>query len=189
MSIDYARLPELRLIIARVGEMDAFRRWTTRGQLGLMGAMALCRGLPRSHRFPQIRSVFAGAVQRCAWQAAAQIAPTARASQRWRHRAERWWRPAAPARREVATAARPSLGPLAFRVDAITCRRCRTDRATWSLACLFAEDWGGPDRLPVDYQAALVRWSAMGVDREFTKFRCQAGNVLVLSVDPETHDV
>jgi hypothetical protein len=55
----------LRLVVARVGEMDLAGWWNTRGQLGRMGASVLSRGFPRTHRFAQARSVFAVASQRC----------------------------------------------------------------------------------------------------------------------------
>lgn len=56
---------KLRLVVARVGEMDVARWWNTRGQLGRIGALALKRSFPRTHRFAQARSVFAVAAQRC----------------------------------------------------------------------------------------------------------------------------
>jgi hypothetical protein len=66
MTIDLDRLLKLRLLIARFGEMDLARWWNTRGQLGPLGAAALRRGFPRTHRFAQARSVFAVAAHRCA---------------------------------------------------------------------------------------------------------------------------
>jgi hypothetical protein len=63
---DLDRLLKLRLVVARFGEMDLARWWNTKGQLGRLGAMALRRGLPRTHRFAQARSVFTVAAQRCA---------------------------------------------------------------------------------------------------------------------------
>lgn len=57
---------KLRLIVARFGEMDLAKWWNTRGQLGRLGAAALRRGFPRTHRFAQARSVFAVAAHRCA---------------------------------------------------------------------------------------------------------------------------
>jgi hypothetical protein len=45
--------------------MDRAQWWNTRGQLGPLGAMALSRGLPRTHHFAQARSVFAVAAHRC----------------------------------------------------------------------------------------------------------------------------
>ena len=62
---DLRRLLQLRLVVARVGEMDLARWWNTNGQLGSMGASVLRRGFPRTHRFAQARSVFAVAAQRC----------------------------------------------------------------------------------------------------------------------------
>lgn len=54
-----------RLVVARYGEMDGARWWNTKGQLGRLGAVALKRGFPRTHRFAQARSVFAVAAHRC----------------------------------------------------------------------------------------------------------------------------
>lgn len=64
--IDLDRLLKLRLIVARFGEMDLAQWWNTKGQLGRFGALALQRGLPRTHFFAQARSVFAVAAARCA---------------------------------------------------------------------------------------------------------------------------
>jgi len=65
-AIDLDRLLKLRLLVARFGEMDLSKWWNTRGQLGRLGAAALRRGFPRTHRFAQARSVFAVAAHRCA---------------------------------------------------------------------------------------------------------------------------
>jgi hypothetical protein len=65
MPVDLDLLLGLRLVVARYGEMDIARWWNTRGQLGRLGASALSRGFPRTHRFAQARSVFAVAAQRC----------------------------------------------------------------------------------------------------------------------------
>jgi hypothetical protein len=64
-SIDLDRLLKLRLLVARFGEMDLAKWWNTKGQLGRLGAAALRRGFPRTHRFAQARSVFAVAAHRC----------------------------------------------------------------------------------------------------------------------------
>ncbi|TXH34384.1 MAG: BrxE family protein [Burkholderiaceae bacterium] len=63
--IDLEKLFRLRLVVARFGELDNARWWNTKGQLGRLGAAALRRGFPRTHRFAQARSVFAVAAQRC----------------------------------------------------------------------------------------------------------------------------
>lgn len=63
--INLDQLFQLRLIVARFGEMDLARWWNTSGQLGRLGALALCRGFPRTHPFAQARSVFAVAAHRC----------------------------------------------------------------------------------------------------------------------------
>lgn len=65
-AVDLERLLKLRLVVARIGEMDRAGWWNTKGQLGPLGAMAVSRGLPRTHNFAQARSVFAVAAHRCA---------------------------------------------------------------------------------------------------------------------------
>ena len=65
-SLDLEHLLKLRVVVARIGEMDRAQWWNTRGQLGPLGAIALRRGLPRTHYFAQARSVFAVARHRCA---------------------------------------------------------------------------------------------------------------------------
>jgi hypothetical protein len=65
-TLDLDRLLKLRLVVARFGEMDLAKWWNTKGQLGRMGALALRRGFPRTHRFAQARAVFAVASARCA---------------------------------------------------------------------------------------------------------------------------
>ena len=59
-------LLKLRLVVARVGEMDLARWWNTKGQLGALGSSVLRRGFPRTHHFAQARSAFATAAHRCA---------------------------------------------------------------------------------------------------------------------------
>ena len=63
--IDLERLLRLRVVVARIGEMDRAQWWNTRGQLGPLGKSALSRGMPRTHYFAQARSVFAVAAHRC----------------------------------------------------------------------------------------------------------------------------
>lgn len=65
-AINLDRLLKLRLLVARFGEMDLAKWWNTKGQLGHLGAIALRRGMPRTHRFAQARCVFAVAAHRCA---------------------------------------------------------------------------------------------------------------------------
>lgn len=65
-TLDLDRLLKLRLVVARFGEMDLAKWWNTQGQLGKLGAAALRRGFPRTHRFAQARAVFAVATHRCA---------------------------------------------------------------------------------------------------------------------------
>src|SRR4051794_12303605 len=64
-DLDLDRLCRLRLVVARHGEMDRAGWWNTRGMLGHLGAVALKRGLPRTHRFAQARVVFEVARSRC----------------------------------------------------------------------------------------------------------------------------
>lgn len=64
-KIDFDRLLKLRLVVARVGEMDLAKWWNTRGQLNRLGSAAVRRGFPRTHHFAQARSVFAVAGFRC----------------------------------------------------------------------------------------------------------------------------
>lgn len=63
-AIDYERLMKLRLVVARIGEMDNARWWNTNKLLGGMGTTALKRGFPVSHYFAQARAVFAVATAR-----------------------------------------------------------------------------------------------------------------------------
>jgi hypothetical protein len=65
IDLDLDRLLELRLVVARHGEMDRAAWWNTRGMLGRHGEIALGRGLPRTHRFAQARVVIAVARLRC----------------------------------------------------------------------------------------------------------------------------
>jgi hypothetical protein len=65
LALNLDRLLQIRLIVARFGEMDIAKWWNTRGQLGRLGAVAIQRGLPRTHSFAQARSVFAVAAHRC----------------------------------------------------------------------------------------------------------------------------
>jgi hypothetical protein len=65
-ALDFDHLFKLRLVVARVGEMDNAKWWNTKRQLAQVGAMALQRGFPRTYRFAQARAVFAVATQRCA---------------------------------------------------------------------------------------------------------------------------
>jgi hypothetical protein len=66
VALDLELLLKLRLVVARFGEMDLAKWWNTKGQLGRVGALALKRGFPRTHRFAQARSAFAVAAHRCA---------------------------------------------------------------------------------------------------------------------------
>lgn len=63
--IDFENLLRLRLVVARVGEMDLARWWDTKGMLAKTGRLAVGRGLPKTHRFAQARAVFAVARARC----------------------------------------------------------------------------------------------------------------------------
>lgn len=63
--INLEKLFQLRLVVARFGELDNARWWNTKGQLGKVGTAVLRRGFPRTYRFAQARSVFAVAAHRC----------------------------------------------------------------------------------------------------------------------------
>lgn len=71
-NIDFDRLLQLRLVVARYGEMDAARWWNTgdaarrTALLGRAGSLLMSRGFPRTHRFAQARLVFEVARARCA---------------------------------------------------------------------------------------------------------------------------
>lgn len=64
-AIDHDRLLKLRVVVARVGEMENARWWNTSGQLGELGASVLRRNFARSYRFAAAKSVFAVARARC----------------------------------------------------------------------------------------------------------------------------
>jgi len=64
-GLDLELLFRLRLLVARYGEMDVAKWWNTNGILGRYGALAISRGLPRTHRFAQARIAFAVARNRC----------------------------------------------------------------------------------------------------------------------------
>lgn len=64
-AIDLERLFLLRLVVARVGEMDMARWWNTKGMLGHPGSVVLKRGFPRTYYFAQARVVFEVARSRC----------------------------------------------------------------------------------------------------------------------------
>ena len=66
VNVDMDRLFKLRLVVARVGEMDLAAWWNTQGQLGSLGTSVVKRGFRRTHYLAQARSVFAVATQRCA---------------------------------------------------------------------------------------------------------------------------
>ena len=64
-GLDLDRLLQLRLAVARYGEMDIAQWWNTRGILGRHGQMALSRGFPRTHHLAQARVAFTVATARC----------------------------------------------------------------------------------------------------------------------------
>lgn len=55
----------LRLVVARVGEMDLARWWNSEGVLGRRGSTMYRLGLPKTHSFAQARVVFTIARERC----------------------------------------------------------------------------------------------------------------------------
>ena len=63
--LNFELLFQLRLVIARYGEMDGARWWNTQGILGRYGALALSRGFPKTHRFAQAKVAFSVAAHRC----------------------------------------------------------------------------------------------------------------------------
>jgi hypothetical protein len=65
LQVDLEMIMRLRVVVARVGEVDLAKWWNTTGQLGPIGTAAVRRGLPRTHYFAQARSVFAVAAHRC----------------------------------------------------------------------------------------------------------------------------
>lgn len=71
-SLNFDKLLQLRLVVARCGEMDAARWWNTGDDsrrsalLGRAGSILMNRGFPRTHRFAQARLVFEVARARCA---------------------------------------------------------------------------------------------------------------------------
>ena len=65
MSLNAEHLFRCRVVIGRLGEMDAAGWWNTNGVLGPLGAAALRRNFNKSHWFAQARAVFAVAAARC----------------------------------------------------------------------------------------------------------------------------
>jgi hypothetical protein len=63
--LDLDHLLKLRLVIARVGEMDNAQWWNTKGVLGRHGKVLYSRGFPKTHPFAQARAVFEVARTRC----------------------------------------------------------------------------------------------------------------------------
>ncbi len=63
--LNLGRLFQLRLVVARFGEMDRARWWNTKGLLAGLGEMALSRGFPKSHPLARARAVFSVAGHRC----------------------------------------------------------------------------------------------------------------------------
>jgi hypothetical protein len=58
VTIDFEGLQKLRVVVARVGEMDNVRWWNSEGILGSHGKTPFARGFPKTHRFAQSRAVF-----------------------------------------------------------------------------------------------------------------------------------
>lgn len=56
----------LRLVVARLGEVELNGWWGTQDVLGATGAMVFRRGFPRTHAWARAQAVFAVARQRCA---------------------------------------------------------------------------------------------------------------------------
>jgi hypothetical protein len=64
-GLNFEKLLKLRIVVARLGELDVSRWWNSNGQLGRLGASVLRRGFARTYRFAQARSVVAIAAQKC----------------------------------------------------------------------------------------------------------------------------
>ena len=64
INLNLVRLFKLRLVVARIGEMDNARWWNTSKMLSSMGSSALKRGFPVTYNFAQARAVFAVASAR-----------------------------------------------------------------------------------------------------------------------------
>lgn len=64
MEILPKNVAKLRMAVARMGEMDRFKWWNTKGMLGSLGEMAISRGFPKTHVFARSRAVFAVALCR-----------------------------------------------------------------------------------------------------------------------------
>ena len=65
LDLDLDALLRLRLVIARLGEMDGAGWWNTRGVLGANGAFVFRRTFLQTHAFAQARVTFAVARSRC----------------------------------------------------------------------------------------------------------------------------
>lgn len=65
MSVNLDLLLQLRLAIARIGEMDGAGWWNTRGVLGATGSFVFRRTFPQTYLFAQARVAFAVARSRC----------------------------------------------------------------------------------------------------------------------------
>ncbi|WP_425395414.1 BrxE family protein [Aeoliella sp.] len=59
MASDAVRTAQLRIAIARFGEMDRRKWWNTKGLLSDVGELALSRGFSKTHVFARCRAAFA----------------------------------------------------------------------------------------------------------------------------------
>ncbi len=64
-QLDLKHLLQLRLLVARCGEMDNAQWWNTQGVLGKHGRAVYARSFPKTHVFVRARLVFAVARARC----------------------------------------------------------------------------------------------------------------------------
>jgi hypothetical protein len=64
-ALDLTHLLRLRVVIARLGEMDNAAWWNTQGVLSRTGTFVYSRGLPHTHSWAQARLVMAVAAARC----------------------------------------------------------------------------------------------------------------------------
>jgi len=65
VDVDIVRLFKFRVIVARYGEADRNRWWSTNGQLGPLGTAALRKVFLNTYRFAAAYSVFESAQARC----------------------------------------------------------------------------------------------------------------------------
>ncbi len=135
-ALDLDRLFQLRLVVARFGEMDLARWWNSRGILGRHGAIVLKRGFPSTHCFAGARIVFAVARSRCErlfnpprcmtlWNLPAEVEEAFEEKwQEWLERSEEW----ASFFEGLARVREGSLLDLLVRLDLVSGEQCEQVR-------------------------------------------------------------